>query len=172
VSGTLTLLRHSVRWLVAIALFAMMTITCLDVVGRYVISRPFPGSAELVQYLMVTTIFVALPIVTLRGEHIGISLIESVLSPRGKRLQRALVCLASSLVVGMLCHRFWLHAQMLSDNRDVIGFLNLPVAPAAFLASIFSGLTALVLIAMTVAEASGAESLGAQDQEQGGGSID
>lgn len=168
----LTTLRQTVRWMVAAALFAMMVITCVDVVGRYVVNRPFPGSAELVQYLMVTTIFVALPVVTLRGEHISISLIESALGPDGKRLQRSLVCFTSSLIVGMLCHRFWVHAQMLAENRDVIGFLNLPVAPAAYLASVFSGLTSLVLIAMALAELSGNGSLGAQDQDQGGGKLE
>jgi len=54
----------------------------------------------------------------------------------------------------------------------VIGFLNLPVAPAAYLASVFSGLTSLVLIAMALAELSGNGSLGAQDQDQGGGKLE
>jgi TRAP-type C4-dicarboxylate transport system permease small subunit len=38
-----------VRALVATALLAMMVITCLDVIGRYLINRPLPGAAELVQ---------------------------------------------------------------------------------------------------------------------------
>lgn len=168
----LALLRRLTRWLVVAALFAMMMITCLDVIGRYIVNRPFPGSAELVQYLMITTIFVALPVVTLRSEHISISLIDSVLGVRIRRIHRALVCLGSAVVVGMLCYRFWLHAQMLAENRDVIGFLNLPVAPAAFLASAFSGLTALVLVAMAVAELVGAGPLGRLDHDQGGGVLE
>ena len=63
--------RTAVRWLVAAALFLMMAITVLDVIGRYLINRPFPGSAELIQYMMVAFIFLALPVVTLRNEHIS-----------------------------------------------------------------------------------------------------
>ena len=165
----LTVLRHAVRWLVATALFVMMVITCLDVIGRYVVSRPFPGSAELVQYLMITAVFAALPVVTLRGEHINISLLDAMLGARSRQIHRALVCLLSSAIVAVLTHRFWLHAEMLAANRDVIGFLNLPVAPAAFLASLFSGLTTVLLIAMAVSELAGAGALDAGDQGQGGG---
>lgn len=167
-SDMAAMLRRLVRWLVAAALFGMMVITCLDVVGRYIVSRPFPGAAELVQYLMVSAIFVALPLVTLRREHISISLIDLILGPRAKQIQSALVCVVSAVVVTVLCQRFWLHAQMLADNRDVIGFLNLPVAPAAFLASVLSGITALILLAMAVAELMGAGPLGGNDSEQGG----
>lgn len=166
------MLRHLVSWLVAIALCGMMVITCLDVVGRYVVSRPFPGAAELVQYLMVSAIFVALPLVTLRREHISISLIDLVLGPRAKQIQSALVCVFSAIVVAVLCHRLWLHAQMLAENRDVIGFLNLPVAPAAFLASVLSGITALILVAMAAAELIGRGPAGVHKSEQGAGSLE
>lgn len=164
--------RSAVRWLVAAALLAMMVITCLDVIGRYVINRPFPGAADLVQYLMITTIFLALPVVTLRGEHISISLIDSMLGGRSRRIQRALVALVSAVVLAVLCQRFWLHARMLATNRDVIGFLNLPVAPAAFLASVLCGITVLVLLAMVIAELLGRPPLRASDDDQGGGKLD
>ena len=161
-----------VRALVAMALLAMMVITCLDVIGRYLINRPLPGAAELVQYLLIATIFIALPLVTLRHEHISISLIDSVLGSGARRVQRALVSGASAVVVAMLCHRLWLHAQMLAENRDVIGFLNLPVAPAAYLASIFTGLTACVLGTVVVAELIGKGPLRLADQGQGASSAE
>jgi hypothetical protein len=72
----------------------------------------------------------------------------------------------------MLCHRLWLHAQVLAENRDVIGFLNLPVAPAAYLASIFTGLTACVLGAVVVAELIGKGPLRLADQGQGASSAE
>ncbi len=170
--GTVTVFaafaRSAVRWLVATALFLMMVITFLDVLGRYLINRPFPGAAEMVQYLMITFIFLALPVVTLRNEHISISLVESVLGPAARKLQRILISLLSALVFGFLAARLWSHATMLAHNRDVIGYLNLPVAPAAYLASVFCAITVLVLAAMIALECLGRESLRAADLGQGG----
>lgn len=139
-------LRALVDALVAIALFLMMLITFLDVVGRYVVNRPLPGAAELVQYLMLGFMFLALPLVTLRREHISISLIDSVLGPRGRRLQASLVAAASALVVAVLSVRLWQHGEMLAANRDVIGYLNLPLYPAAFFASVLCAVTALLVL--------------------------
>jgi TRAP-type transport system small permease protein len=141
-------LRVTVDWLVAAALFLMMLITFLDVVGRYLVNRPLPGAAELVQYLMLSFIFLALPLVTLQEGHISISIIESLAGARARRAHRVLVFLGSAFVVGVLCVRLWMHGEMLAANRDVIGYLNLPLAPAAFAAAVLSGLTTLVLVAM------------------------
>lgn len=160
--------RSAIRWLVATALLLMMVLTVLDVVGRYLINRPFPGAAEMVQYLMITFIFLALPVVTLRNEHISISLVDSLLGPAGRKVQRILVSALCALVIGFLAVRFWSHALMLANNRDVIGYLNLPVAPAAFLASIFCGMTVLALLLMITLECIGRESLLSADSGQGG----
>ena len=139
-----------IRWLVAAALLLMMLLTFFDVIGRYVINRPFPGATEFVQYLMVAAIFLALPVVTYANEHINISLVESMLGPRARKVQRIAVWMGSGLVLGLLSVRFWIHGTMLAANRDVIGFLNLPVAPAAFIASVACGATALLLAVMVV----------------------
>jgi len=161
--------RSAIRWLVATALFLMMLITFLDVLGRYLINRPFTGSAELVQYLMVAFIFLALPVVTLRNEHISISLVESALGPAARKLQRIFISVFSAVVFGVLAARLWSHAVMLANNRDVIGYLNLPVAPAAFLASVFCAITVLVLAAMIALECMGrGGALLAADSDQGG----
>lgn len=141
-----------VEALVALALFLMMAITVLDVIGRYVINRPLPGATELVQYSMVIAIFVALPIITARREHISVSLIDGLFDERGRRWHRAIVAAISAIILGLVCTRLWSHAQMLATNRDVIGFLNLPVAPAAFIAAALAGVTVLVLLVMIGAD--------------------
>lgn len=145
-SAAASQLRKLVDALVALALFLMMLITLLDVVGRYVVNRPFPGAAELVQYLMLGFIFLALPLVTLRREHISISLIDSVLGPRARRLQGSLVAACSALVAAVLSVRLWQHGEMLATNRDVIGYLNLPLYPAAFFASALCAVTSIVVV--------------------------
>ncbi len=144
-----------VEALVALALLLMMVITVLDVIGRYVINRPLPGATELVQYSMVTAIFIALPLITARREHISVSLIDGLFGERGRRWHRAVIAAISAIVLVLVSWKLWGHAQMLATNRDVIGFLSLPVAPAAFVASTLAGLTVLVLVAMVVSDLGG-----------------
>jgi TRAP-type transport system small permease protein len=53
-----------------VALFAIMALTLVDVSGRKLLSQSVPGSLELTELLMVVVIFAALPLVSLRGEHV------------------------------------------------------------------------------------------------------
>lgn len=155
-----SLAERLVEGLVALALLLMMVITVLDVIGRYVINRPLPGATELVQYAMVSAIFIALPLITARREHISVSLIDGLFGARGRRWHRATIAAISAVVLVFVSWKLWEHARMLATNRDVIGFLNLPVAPAAFLAGVLAGVTVLVLIAMVLGELTGASSDG------------
>ncbi len=52
---------HSIS---AITLFALMLITCIDVVGRYVFNSPFTGSTELIKMAVGIAIFSILPIIS------------------------------------------------------------------------------------------------------------
>jgi len=56
--------------LAAVALFAIMVLTLVDVSGRKLLSSSVPGSLELTELLMVVVIFAGLPLVSLRGEHV------------------------------------------------------------------------------------------------------
>ena len=133
--------------LVALLLFAMMLVTFADVLGRYVISRPVPGSTEIIQYLFVLTVFLALPIVTWQDEHISISLIEGAFGQSFNRLRRAAVRVLSGAVMLTVSWQMWGYAGMLARNRDVIGYLELPVAPAAYAVSILAAITGLIFLA-------------------------
>ena len=133
--------------LIAILLFAMMLVTFADVLGRYVVSRPVPGSTEITQYLLVLTIFFALPIVTWRDEHISISLLEGAFGGLVNRLRRAAVRVLSGAVMLVVGWQMWGHAGMLARNRDVIGYLELPVAPGAYAVSVLAAVTGLTFLA-------------------------
>jgi hypothetical protein len=51
------------------------------------------------------------------------------------------------LVVGW---QMWGHAGMLARNRDIIGYLELPVAPGAYAVSVLSALTGLIFLVAAV----------------------
>jgi TRAP-type C4-dicarboxylate transport system permease small subunit len=136
--------------LVALLLFAMMLVTFLDVLGRYLVARPVPGSTEIIQYLLVLTVFLALPIVTWRDEHISISLVEGAFGELANRVRRAAARVLSGIVMLAVGWQMWGHAGMLARNRDIIGYLELPVAPGAYAVSILSALTGLIFLVAAV----------------------
>jgi len=76
-----------VRWLAflleliaAVMLMALMLITCIDVVGRYVFNNPLPGSVELTEIGMALMVFAAMPVVTWRGAHVVVDLLDRYLN--------------------------------------------------------------------------------------------
>jgi TRAP-type C4-dicarboxylate transport system permease small subunit len=149
------LLAATRRWcdaLVALLLFAMMLVTFLDVLGRYVMARPVPGSTEIIQYLLVLVVFLALPIVTWRDEHISISLVEGAFGQVVNRLRRAAVRALSGAVMLAVGWHMWGHAGMLARNRDVIGYLELPVAPGAYAVGVLTLITSLTFLVAAALE--------------------
>lgn len=84
---------------VALVLFYLMALRCVDVVGRYGFNAPVPGASELTGLGLSLLIFGALPIVTARSEHVSVSLLHLILlevrpSDRARRAAFRLICRA------------------------------------------------------------------------------
>jgi TRAP-type C4-dicarboxylate transport system permease small subunit len=129
-----------------IALAAMMLLTAADVVGRHVLGRPVPGTIELVQYAMAVVVFAGLPVVTRDGRHISLSLLEGRLGSGARRVQRAVLGMVCAVVLAVQGWIVFDTAQLMREQGDVIGFLNLPVHPAAYLMAALSAVTAVVAL--------------------------
>ena len=90
------------------ALFAIMTLTFFDVLGRKFFANSITGSLELTELLMVVVIFGALPLVSERGEHVEFDSLDPYL-PRWLRRAQAfvvhLLCGAVLLALGWLMWR-------------------------------------------------------------------
>ena len=87
----------------AVFLFAMMTITAVDVLGRYVFNTPVPGGFEIVQYLMAVVVFASLPLTTAAERHLTVSLLENRFS--GMTSARLSHRHAARLRVALVHHR-------------------------------------------------------------------
>jgi len=94
--------------LAAVALFGIMVLTFFDVGGRKFASASITGSLEVTELLMVIVIFAALPLVSIRREHVVFDSFDHVLSPAVRRVQTMLVNLVCS---GLLLALAWLMAQ-------------------------------------------------------------
>ncbi len=140
---------------VSILLLAGLAIlTCVDVVARYYFNSPVNGAFELTQMMLFAVIFAALPLTTLRNEHVDVELLTAIAGDRINRMCRALGNLVSAAVLFVLAWRLWAHGMQLGAGGAVTNSLELPLAPLGILAAFscgLSGIAALINFAQDIA---------------------
>lgn len=112
-----------------VALFAIMSLTFFDVGGRKFLSQSITGSLELTELLMVVVIFCALPLVTLRGEHVTFDSLDSFLPSTFKQLQTHavnLICGAAMLALGYLMWHTGLDIESAGETTAQLGIMKYP----------------------------------------------
>jgi TRAP-type transport system small permease protein len=130
--------------LAAVALFAIMALTLVDVLGRKLLNHSITGSLELTEILMVVVIFAALPLVSLHGEHVVFDSLDHLMPPWLRRLQQAVVDLGCAAALGGLAWLMWEKAAQMASYGDTTAQLQLPMGPFVQLMAVLCGLTALV----------------------------
>jgi TRAP-type C4-dicarboxylate transport system permease small subunit len=140
--------------LAAVALFAIMALTLVDVSGRKFLSTSVPGSLELTELLMVVVIFSSLPLVALAGEHVVFDSLDAWL-PRGfRRVQQAVVDVLCAAALAGLAWLMWTKGSQMTEYGDVTAQLRLPLGVFVHLMSLLIGLAAfahLLLLRQPVA---------------------
>lgn len=145
---------------------AMMTLTFADVVGRYLFASPIPGGAEIIEFVMGTMTFAALPIVCHRNSHITVSLFEHLFRGAVRRVQQVAVALFSTATVAFMSFRLFSAAEDMRADGQLGDFLDIEVAPFVYTMSALAALAALLLIVLTWRTVTGAgrlESAAAHD---------
>lgn len=132
--------------LTAVALFAMMTLTCVDVVGRYVFNRPVPGGLEVIEILVAATVFGALPLVTLREEHVMVDLLDAVVPDWMLRIQNVAACVLSAAVCGVAAWQLLLRANRMLGYGDTTAVLKLTLYPLTYLMSAAMAVVAVIFL--------------------------
>ena len=137
-------------------LLTMMTITFLDVLGRYFFSSPLPSAYELVSLCMPAIIFCALPLANLREEHVTVDLLDGVTPGRLKRAQGVIVNLIVAGATCFLAWRLWVRSADQARFTEVTEELFLPLWPFSLVMATLSAVAALASFAAALAWASGA----------------
>jgi TRAP-type transport system small permease protein len=130
--------------LAAAALFIIMMLTLVDVTGRKVLSQSVPGSLELTELLMVLVIFAALPLVSLKGEHVLFDSLDAYLPVWVQRFQQGIVNVFCLAALAGLAWLMWVKGGQMAEYGDTTAQLKLPLAPFVYLMSLLCALTALV----------------------------
>ena len=129
----------------SLVLFAMMALTCADVIGRYFFSRPIFGGFELTEMMLAAMIFLALPLVTLRNEHITVDVFDAITPDWLFRLQHIVACVIGMLSTGYLAWRLWIRATTLYTAGETTAQLKIKLGYLGYSMSILMALTAVAL---------------------------
>lgn len=132
-----------IEGLAACLLLALMAVTGVDVVGRYLLNAPLSGAFELTELLLGALVFVALPLVSRTGSHVEVDLLVELLPRPVTRFLGLSAAVISAAVLAFFAWRLVLLGlgQMAEGSRSVS--LGVPFAPFALL-----GAAACVLAAV------------------------
>jgi TRAP-type C4-dicarboxylate transport system permease small subunit len=130
--------------LAGLALLAIMLLTFLDVSGRKLLSQSITGSLELTELLMVVVIFGALPLVSLKGEHVLFDSLDAILPSGFQRIQRALVDLFCAALLMGLAYLMWKTGAEFAVTGETTAQLKITKAPFIQGMGVLCGLTAVV----------------------------
>jgi TRAP-type transport system small permease protein len=125
-------------------LMGMMLLTFVDVVARYVFSRPLRGAFEVTELMLLVLIFAGLPLVSFTDEHAVMDFIDRVLGAGAlQRLQRLVqaVCAAFMFLLAWLT---WLKADRIWAYRDSTDVLRIVYGPFVYFMAGTLGLAGVI----------------------------
>ncbi|MGE5145155.1 MAG: TRAP transporter small permease [Candidatus Eiseniibacteriota bacterium] len=133
-------------WAAGIVLFAMMAMTCVDVVGRYFFNSPLSITTDYTRLAMALIVFTVFPAICWFEEHICVDILDSVFPKRFVNLRQLLINLLAAVGLGFVAARVWFIAERAARKGDMTEFSLVPVAPFYYYISILLAVTALALL--------------------------
>lgn len=132
-------------WLAAVLMLVQVS---LDIIGKFVLGMPVPGTAEVVaSYYMIALVFMALPLMEKRGDAIVVDLLYEQFGPRLKaasRLFALILTLAFYLVFAWAT--FEAAMKSMAVREVILGSAEFQVWPSRFFLPAGCLLAAIVLV--------------------------
>lgn len=157
--GTAAWLGMAEAWLgsaAALLLVAMTLLTAVDVIGRYFFDRPLTGAFELTELAMGAMVFVSLPLVTLRREHVTVDLMEHLVPKAWRRAQQLLMDAIVVLCLAVITWQLWRKAHTMASAGETTATLEIPIYPLVYAMAALSAITVAVTVALALGDARGA----------------
>jgi TRAP-type transport system small permease protein len=146
----ISILETLLGWGVAFALFAMMTLTFCDVVGRKFVGSSIPGVVEVSELLMLAVIFIGLPLCSLKSEHVIFDLLDKVLPKFLNTYQHVLAQTMSAALLAGAAWLVWNRAARTLEQGDITAQLLIPMGPFYFAAAVLLAVTAIIHLALAL----------------------
>jgi TRAP-type mannitol/chloroaromatic compound transport system permease small subunit len=135
-AGNIEPLAHDMTIAAGVALFGMMIMVTMDVIGRK-LSMPVPGAFEASEQLMVIVFSFPLAEVSLKRGNIVFELLSGKFSPRVKRRMDIIGNLVGLFLFAPLTYQAWVVAQkMYSMGEYRQGIIDIPIWPFRILIAV------------------------------------
>jgi TRAP-type C4-dicarboxylate transport system permease small subunit len=138
----------------AVALFAMMALTFVDVIGRYGFHHSIFGAAEIIEQLMIVSVFAGLAFITAKNEHITVTLMQPLIERTIAGPQRWASIAMSVGCTLLICWQMFRHALELLSSAKRTAVLDLPKGIEPMSAAVLS-LAGFVLLVIAVVRTRG-----------------
>ena len=125
-------------------LMAMMLLTFIDVVARYVFRRPVRGAFEVTELMLLVLIFAGLPLVSFTDEHAVMDFVDRVLGGRALRGLERLVQAVNAVFMFLLAWLTWLKADRIWAYRDSTDVLRIVYGPFVYFMAGTLGLAGVI----------------------------
>lgn len=148
--GPIKWLAFALELVAALTLFFLMILTCADVVGRYFFGNSVDGATELTEIGIAVLVFAEMPVVTWRGGHVVVDILDRMW---GSVALKALGLLSALLMSGSLYYlgvRIYQLAERSLRREEVTELLELPVGYIVQYIAVMSWLTAALMISYGV----------------------
>ncbi|MEC7258004.1 MAG: TRAP transporter small permease, partial [Pseudomonadota bacterium] len=132
-----------------------------DVVCRYLLNAPLPGTIEIViNYHMIIIGFLSLSFAEEKNRHISVELVADLLPARVQRKLDVLASFTAVVVFGFLAWRNWAEAMKKYDIKAYVtqGATDIPIWPAYFVVPLGCALILIVALYKLVCGLTGAAS--------------
>ena len=125
-------------------ILAIMILTTVDVIGRYIIGSPLKGNVEISEILFLSAVYLGLSYTHLFREHVGVDLLISHFSKRTRLFLETTMLLLALFTYGLLAWRgagaFW---ASIETGEYRWGLISIPLWPARLMIPL--GVSALCL---------------------------
>ncbi|MEM6620462.1 MAG: TRAP transporter small permease subunit [Pseudomonadota bacterium] len=130
------------------ALFGLMIMTFADVVLRSALSAPIEAAPELTRIAVAVVVFGSLPVLSARGGHISVDLLDPLFDRAGvTRVWNGFMAIACGVILWWPANRVVDLAERSRSYGDLTEFLELPVHLVSWAIAIltFATMAALIL---------------------------
>lgn len=144
----MTYLTKALGMIAGLAVGLMMIHVMADVLGKYLLHKPVPSTAEVVaNYYMIACVFLSLAYIEARGSAISVDLVYEQVGPRLKRIMRKLGQLATLVFyIGLGWFSLDVAMRAYRVNETVDGLWRVTTWPAKFLLPIGLALACVILV--------------------------
>ena len=132
----------------AVLVFAMMALAFIDVLGRQTIDRPIPAGFEVTELMMAFTVYLGLPVVCARREHITIGLLDRLFKGRIKRAQHCVLNLLMGGLSAVWAREVWIQADALAAANELLMFLQIRTSIFVYAMSLLTAAAAAIFLAL------------------------